>query len=116
MSPIKNVMGGLGHGNTDASYLDIDFAIECDGIGRTSIYESGTHMNGARHVSHCAVDDVFKVQVGPGDKVQYLQNDHVVFTSGKVPTFPLQVDTSMYVLGGYLTNAAVYSHAPGVDA
>jgi hypothetical protein len=120
--PGSSALAGLGHNDTSQHYRDIDFAIMCGSNGGVSVYESTKNdpdssskvyesIQGGTDQGYTA-DDVIKVQV-TGTVVQYLLNDEVIYTSAKLATFPLRVDTSIDNVGSRLTNVAIFTNTPG---
>jgi len=95
-------MAGLGHGDTDQGFPDIDFAFYLTSVGTVIIYEGGVCRG---EVSSYIAGDSFRVQT-VGSVVSYLQNGEVVYTSSLTPTLPLLFDTSLYS-----TNASIQAVA-----
>jgi hypothetical protein len=99
-------MCGLGSGDSDQGYQDIDFAIYLGGYpsgGIVEIYEGGIFRGTfGSYVS----GDVFRVAV-EGGTVKYRKNGALLYTSTIAPTYPLSVDSSLYSPGATLTNVII---------
>jgi hypothetical protein len=94
---------GLSNGNSDASYQDIDFAIDAYAGGQIQVWESGVYKG---TYGTFVTGDKLRVAVVSG-VVQYYKNGSVVYASAKTPTYPLLVDTSLYSTGSTLSTAVV---------
>lgn len=107
-------MIGLGDGDTDASYLDIEYAIRLAANGSFSVYESGT----SRGVFGTYVTgDVFRVEIDLLT-VRYSRNGAVFYTS-TVPASPLayyRVDASLYDQGATIEGVTLVDLDAGADA
>lgn len=93
---------GLSNGSTDNTRDDIDFAIARAGgvaaeVRENGIYKAETLFDGAA---------VFRVEVVNG-VVQYKKNGTVFYTSTKVPTYPLLLDTWIGTLNASVSNAVI---------
>jgi hypothetical protein len=94
---------GLSNGNTNTAYEDIDFAIDAYAGGLVKVYENGA-LKGT--FGTYATGDKLRIGVVSG-AVNYYKNGSVFYTSTKVPTYPLLVDTSLYNTGSTLSTAVV---------
>ncbi|AUX29097.1 MULTISPECIES: M23 family metallopeptidase [Sorangium] len=104
-------MAGLGHADTDQGYGDIDHAIYLRGDGGLEVVE---HGYGQGYFGSYQAGDVFRVEV-QGGQVRYLKNGTVFHTSSAAPTYPLELDTSLYDEGATITNATVSGAGGGGD-
>ena len=96
-------MFGLGNGNTDASYTDIDFALFLVNGGQLWIYEGGTYRG-----SFGTYVPGDKLRVGvEGGAVKYRKNGALLYSSLVAPTYPLLVDTALSTLNATITSAVV---------
>ncbi|MDP3696740.1 MAG: Ig-like domain-containing protein [Candidatus Taylorbacteria bacterium] len=111
-------MGGLGVGDTNQSYTDIDYALYPAIDGNLYLYENGnprpgTLVNGSW--SPYVAGDIFRVAVESG-VVRYYKNKVLLYTSSIAPTYPLRFDSSLYTPGATLTDISLTgSPAVGVD-
>ena len=98
------VMFGLGSGDTDQGYGDIEYAIYTyAGTGRLLVFEGGAYrVTGATY----AVGDVLRVAV-EGGVVKYRQNGALFYSSANAPSFPLNLDTSLYSTGAAISGARI---------
>jgi len=96
-------MFGLGIGDTNASYTDVDFGVLLDMNGSVEVYEAGV---GRGTFGTYASGDKFQVAVESG-AVKYKKNGTTFYTSLVTPTYPLLVDTSLYTQGATLTSVMV---------
>jgi hypothetical protein len=98
------VMFGLGSGDTDQGYADIEYAIyTCPGTGYLYIYEGGVYRAWA---GSYAVGDKLRVSV-EGGVVKYRMNGVPVYSSTVPQTYPLNVDTSLYSTGATVLGAKI---------
>ncbi len=112
---------GLSVGDTDQNYNDIDFAIRPYVNGTVYIHESGTNRGS---FGSYAVGDKLRVAVESGVVKYYKISGGVttlLYTSGLTPSYPLNVDTSLYTTGATVTNAKISGNLqsgnqPGVSA
>src|SRR5262249_10155016 len=88
-------MGGLGHGDMNAAYTDIDFAIYSLAHGEV---QASWRRTARGVVGHYVPGDRLRVALESG-VVKYYQNGSLVYTSGVPPTLPLRVDSSLYSPG-----------------
>jgi hypothetical protein len=93
---------GLGNGNANASYTDIDFGLVLDVGANLLVCEAGTC--GMAFVGQYAPGDTLEVSLS-GGLVQYKKNGVALYTSALTPTYPLRVDTALFTTGATL-NAA----------
>jgi uncharacterized repeat protein (TIGR01451 family) len=121
-------MFGLGSGDTDQGYADVDYAFYTyPGTGQLMVYEKGVQRG---QFGAYAAGDKLRISVESG-VVKYWWKGVLVYTSGQVPTLPLRVDTSLYstgavvqgaILAGTLvdlalpTEAVVWQNAVGVSS
>ena len=110
----SHVMAGLGSGDTDASYVDIDYAFHA-AMGTVGIYEAGA-FRGA--FGSYGAGARFRVEVRYG-VVRYLVNGTLVYTSTVPARYPLRADTSLYQPGVSVTDVRVgnvaWSNQAGVS-
>src|SRR4029077_19130358 len=85
-------MVGLGTGDSNQSYTDVDFGLYMGGNGVAGVYEAGVFR--ASFGSYVP-GDRFRVAVESG-VVKYYRNGTLGYTSGVSPTLPLRADTSIY--------------------
>jgi hypothetical protein len=100
-------MFGLSHGNTNSDYTDIDYALFVTGDGNSysiQVYEKGVQKG---NFGTYNIGDVFRVEVGADNKVRYLKNNIVFYTSTAAPTFPLLVDTAFNTPHATLTDVRI---------
>jgi hypothetical protein len=98
-------MAGLSNGDSDKTYVDIDYAIYLKDDGNVRVYEKGTwKANTGTYVA----GDVFRVQV-TGSVVTYLKNGTLMYTSSVAPTSPLLADTSLFTTGATLQSVVLSS-------
>lgn len=95
-------LAGLGHGNADTTFGDIDFAFRFNGAGWADVLESGVYQSGGD--TPYAAGDVFRVAV-KGGRVQYFRNGVFLRESQQAPPYPLLLDTSLGSLGATIRNA-----------
>jgi len=98
---------GLGVGNTNQDYSDIEYGIYMGG-SNIYIYESGSpKFSGLSFTT----GDIFKVAVESGVVKYYKNGGTPFYTSLTAPTYPLLLDTSFYSGAGYvpatITNAKI---------
>jgi hypothetical protein len=96
-------MFGLGKGDSNQHWDDIDFGFYLGGNGTLRVYEAGV-LRGI--FSSYATGDKLQVVVESG-VVRYKRNGAVFYTSTVTPTYPLLVDTALYQQGATLTSAIV---------
>lgn len=107
-------MLGLSHGNTNASYADIDYAIYLRNDGLLDVYENvGANSYQRGPFGTYASGDRVKVRLQSG-VVTYLKNDVVFYTSAVAPTLPLRLDAAVYETGGTL-GSITYPGAAALD-
>jgi hypothetical protein len=91
---IGDAIFGLGVGDTDQGYADVDFGlIVASTSGSVRVIEAGTYATGV--VATYAEGDELVVSVS-GGAVLYYHNGTLLYTSAVAPTYPLVVDTSLY--------------------
>jgi hypothetical protein len=93
---------GLSNGNTNNSYDDIDFALDLN-FNQVRVHEGGIYKGS---FGTYATGDTLRVAV-VGGVVRYSRNGKVFYSSGKIPKYPLLVDTSLYSQGATLNNVVV---------
>jgi hypothetical protein len=96
-------MFGLGTGNANASYTDIEFAFHLAANGALQVYEAGL-LRAA--VGTYATGDYLQVAV-EGTTVRYKRNGLLVYTSSVTPAYPLVVDTALATVGSTLTSVGI---------
>jgi len=102
-------MVGLSHGNNNAGYSDIDYALYM-ASGTLYIYEGGVNRGSFGALS---ANDRLAVFLESGT-VKYRKNGTLVYTSLVPPTFPLLVDSSLRSSGARITGAILWnSHSGG---
>jgi hypothetical protein len=99
-------MGGLGSGDSNQSYTDIEYAVYMVLGGSLAIYESGsTPWSGGSYVP----GDIFRVAI-ESNVVKYYKNGVVFYTSAVTPTgYPYRFDSSFYP-GTSISNIKVSSN------
>ena len=100
-------MLGLGNGNSNQCYPDIEYAIFV-APGGYMVFESGTSKTSA---APYAAGDRFSVGV-EGGVVKYRRNGVLFYTSLIAPSYPLVVDTTLFTVGATLTNVRVLGFTP----
>jgi hypothetical protein len=95
-------MFGLGVGDSDRSYADIEYGIYPQ-LGTLQVYESGT-LRGS--FGTYAPGDRLSVELTAGT-VRYKRNGTTVYTSLIAPTYPLVVDTAAYNANALLADVRV---------
>jgi hypothetical protein len=98
------VMFGLGTGDSNQGYADLEYALYTyPGTGQLYIYEGGVYRAGR---GSYAVGDKLRVAV-EGGVVRYRKNGALVYSSTVPPTYPLNVDTSLYSPGATVAGAII---------
>jgi hypothetical protein len=98
------VMFGLGTGDTDQGYADIEHAVYTyPPTGQLYIYEAGVYRAWG---GSYAVGDKLRVAV-EGGAVKYRKNGVLLYSSTVPPTYPLNVDTSLYSTGATVAGAKI---------
>ncbi|MBP6703469.1 MAG: hypothetical protein KBH14_09570 [Vicinamibacteria bacterium] len=100
-------MLGLGRGDVNQGFPDLEWAVYLTGNGAFQLFESGVAKTGPMPY---ATGDRFRVAVESGI-VTYRHNGTLSYTSDVPPTYPLVVDTSMYTPGATLANARLLGFA-----
>lgn len=101
-------MGGLGRGNDDTSYADIDFGFRFNGAGVADVLENGNYRGGE---TSFVAGDVFRVAI-VGGRVQYSINGRLLLESVTVPEYPLLLDVSLDTVGTTVHNAVLVVSPP----
>ena len=96
-------ISGLGTGNANNSYTDVDFGLTLSG-GGWYVYESGTLRTSW---AGGLVTDLMRVDV-TGGVVRYYQNGVLKYTSAVVPTYPLLCDAALNSVGSTIVGATIY--------
>jgi alpha-tubulin suppressor-like RCC1 family protein len=96
-------MCGLGFGDGNASYTDVDFAIYFQSGGDLLVYEAGSNRG---QLGTYAAGDRMRVEVFHST-IRYRKNGVVFYTSTVAPRFPLRVDLSLYSPGTVINDARV---------
>jgi hypothetical protein len=98
-------MCGLSNGDSNQSFTDIDFAIHPNPGHMIDIWEKGTFVSGG--VVFYQPGDHFRVAV-ESNVVNYYKISGgattLIYTSTQVPSYPLQVDTSLYYNNATISN------------
>jgi hypothetical protein len=95
---------GLSNGNTNNSFMDVDYGILLTSNARIYVYENGTSRG---TFGPNAAGDLFQVTV-EGLVVRYLRNGAVFYTSGApAPTYPLLVDTALFTPGATIRDVVL---------
>jgi PKD repeat protein len=108
---------GLGNGDTNQGYEDVEFGLMLYSYGNLYVFESGQNKAA---VGKYAAGDRLRVAV-EGGLVRYYRNGTLLYTSTATPSFPLRVDTSFCQSGGSVLDARISgalqtSAAPLADA
>jgi len=99
----RRKIAGLSNGSAGEGYTEIDYAIYLQHDGVVRVYENGVNRG---TFGTYAAGDVFRIDV-TSDTVKYLRNGALFYTSAVAPTYPLLVDTSIYDVGGTITNVVI---------
>jgi len=103
-SVADTVMFGLGNGDSGPGYADIEYGIlTCPQTSRLFVVEGGVLRSRARGY---AAGDTLRVSV-EGGLVKYRRNGTLLYTSEVTPSFPLNVDTSLYSPGATVAGGKV---------
>ncbi len=103
-------MIGLSRGDSNQSYVEIDFALYITNTGYFMVFENGTPRGTFGRVR---VGDVPRIAV-EGGIVKYRNNHTLLYTSTVAPSYPLLVDTSLRTPGATLKDVVIFSGAiPG---
>lgn len=93
---------GLGTGNANASFDDVEFGLVLTQAGSLLVCEPGN--NCARMAGTYQANDELEVGVVNG-KVQYKRNGTVLYESAIAPVYPLLLDAALNFTGATLKNA-----------
>lgn len=98
-------MCGLGVGNTDAGYADIDFGVTpyVSNPDYLKVWESGTNMYNSGLTANSDIIRVARV----GTTIRYYLNGTLFYTSGATSTGDLVVDCSINTPGCEIGNARI---------
>jgi hypothetical protein len=102
-------MYGLGNGDTDQSFGDIDYAFY-PYAGNVLLFEKGRYVGG--YVPYAAGDKL-RIAVQSG-VVRYYKNGTELQVSTQAPVFPLRVDSSLLDLGVTVQGAVLYGNLADV--
>jgi RHS repeat-associated protein len=105
-------MIGLGNGDSNQSYTDIEYAFKLGGGGNLDVWEAGNVIG---WVGTYAAGDLLRVAV-EGGVVKYRKNGTLLYTSTVAPTYPLLVDTSLYYNGSTLNNVVISGSGGGTSS
>jgi hypothetical protein len=98
------VMFGLGNGDADQGYTDIEYGIlTYPGTGQLYVLEAGVYRAA---LGTYAAGDKLRVSV-EGGSVKYRKNGALLYGSGVAPSYPLNVDTSLYSSGATVAGAKI---------
>lgn len=107
------VMCGLSHGDSNPYYTDIDFAVHLESGGIIKIREGGVYIG---MFGSYQIGDRFRVAV-EGSDIKYYRIPQGMsetplpapfYTHSAAPvTYPLLFDTSIYAMGGTISNAVI---------
>ena len=100
-------MIGLSHGDSSASYTDIDFAAYLVPGGSLHVYEKGNYRG---QIGSYATGDRVRVGLEAG-VVKYYKNGTLLYTSAVSPELPLRIDSSFYQPGSGLLNVVLVGDA-----
>jgi hypothetical protein len=89
---------GLSVGDANQDHADIDFSIHLSSNGNVYVYEAGIV---AGQFGPYAANDVFRVE-SVERQVSYLHNGTAFYTSARVPSYPLGVDSALFHTGATL--------------
>ena len=98
----KTLIAGLGNGNTDAGYGDVEFGIYLISPGTLKVIESGNQISAGTFIA----GDRFRVSVDAG-LVRYWKNETLFYTSLITATYPLLADASIASLDGVVQDAVI---------
>ena len=110
-------MGGLGNGDANLSYTDIEYAAYPTAAGTVQVYEGGSQRftaGGSPTFTTYVAGDIFKVAIESG-VVKYYKNGVLFYTSTVAPTsggtyaYPYRFDSSFYPSGS-ISNVKVSSN------
>ena len=96
-------MFGLGNGDSNANYPDIEFSLYLFANGSIQVYEAGVSRGS---FGTYATGDKVQVAV-EGGAVKYKKNGATFYTSTLTPIYPLLVDSSLFSQGATLTSAQI---------
>ena len=96
-------MIGLNTVNSNANYPDLEYAFYLTSGSSLLIYENGANRgNWGRYTT----GDTLRIAV-LDNKVFYIQNNNVVYSSSITPTLPMFVDCSIHTLNGTLQDVII---------
>jgi hypothetical protein len=106
----KYYMLGLNNAlsQTSKSYTDIDYAMYVHRDAKLYVYENGASRG---NIGKYAAGAKLQVRVNSVDKVEYVKNGVVLYTSSVAPKFPLIVDLSMHDVGSKATDVRLITKA-----
>lgn len=115
-SRLYHVFFGLGNGDSNQSYTDLEFAFHLQGTsnghpGDLKIYESGVEKVNFGPIYNGG--DVFRIEITEAGQVVYSRNGNVIYVSTRLPVYPLVVDSALYHLGAEVLNARIRSCSLG---
>jgi hypothetical protein len=97
-------MFGLGNGDSDQGFADVDFAFYTHpGTGRLLVYEKGTSRGS---FGAYAAGDTLRVVLA-SSVVRYYRNGALLYSSLQAPALPLRVDTALYSQGATVSGATL---------
>jgi hypothetical protein len=110
-------MCGLGKGDSNQSYADIDFAIHPNPGGMVDIWEKGNFVSGG--IYSYQAGDHFRIAVESNVVKYYLIHNGaltLIYTSTQAPAYPLQVDTSLYSNNATISNVILYGNSQNLSS
>lgn len=98
---------GLTAATAAMSYGDLDFGLLLTDTGTLSVYEGETHKG---DFGSYASGDRLRITVA-GGKVRYWRNDTLLYTSARVPSYPLRAATAMFTAGATISEVRLVAAA-----
>ena len=97
-------MIGLSTTDENAGYITIDFALFLSGGASIAVWESGTQV--VANAGQYSSGDVITIE-RTGGQITYLKNGNVFYTSDKISSGELHVDTALYSNGATLNDITI---------
>lgn len=104
-----NRMFGLSMTNTNASYNNIDYAIQLNAAGKIKIWENGTKK--VNNAGIYVIGDLLKIE-RIGNTITYLKNNSTFYTSSIPSSSQLICDAALDDSGSTISNAKASFSAP----